>query len=117
MTTLLYHTEAWELARAAALDRDGHRCTVARFLGGPCSSILDVHHLMPVAEGGAEFDLDNLITVCHRHHPMAEGVRRAVLRASRREWKPCPHPPGTHRYPGAREACERLVNRRARSRA
>lgn len=109
----LYHTEAWELARAAALARDGHRCTVARLLGGACSPTLDVHHLVPVREGGDEFELDNLITVCHAHHPTVEGLRRAILRRRHTPWKRCPHPPGAHPYAGAREACERLLNRRA----
>jgi len=117
MTETLYDTLAWEIARAAALDRDGHRCTVARLLGGACSPVLDVHHLTPVTEGGAPCDLDNLITVCHRHHPMLEALRRAILRRTERAWKRCPHPPGAHRYPGAREACERNLNRRSLARA
>lgn len=115
--TTVYDTEAWELARAAALARDGHRCTVARFLGGACSPILDVHHLVPISEGGAECDLDNLITACKVHHPTVEALRRAILRHRNREWRRCPHPPGAHRYPGAREACERLLNRRASAHA
>jgi len=114
MTTLLTDTQAWETARSAALDRDGHRCTVARFLGGRCHDVLDVHYLLPVSEGGDEYDVDNLITACHRHHPMVEALRRGILRRRHDRWMPCPHPPGTHRYPHAREACERLLNRRRR---
>lgn len=109
----IYEHPAWERARADALERDGHRCTVARFLGGRCSKRLDVHHLEPVSEGGAAFDLDNLITACSRHHPMVEGLRRAILRRRHAAPKRCPHPPGAHPYPGARAACERLLNRRA----
>jgi len=117
MTTVVYDTEQWELARERALRRDGYRCTVARLLGGRCSRTLDVHHIVPLSEGGDEFDLDNLMTACHRHHPMVEALRRAILRARGQEWKTCPHPPGTHRYRGAREACERNLNLRSRSRA
>lgn len=112
--TTLYETTAWEIARAEALARDGHRCTVARLLGGTCSDVLDVHHLKPVSETGAECDLDNLITVCHRHHPVVEGLRRAILRWRGQEWKRCPHKPGVHRYAHAREECERQLNRRSR---
>lgn len=93
--------------RERVLERDSFRCS-GRFLGGECSAVLDVHHILPRDEGGTD-DEDNLLTLCHRHHPVLEALRRAILK--RRGWRRCPHPPGTHRYPGAREACERRLNR------
>lgn len=100
----IYHSPEWATARAAALGRDGNRCTVARLIGGECHATLDVHHIVPVAEGGSH-DLDNLITACHAHHPMLERLRRFLLREPAR--RRCPH---YHPYPGGREACERKLN-------
>ena len=105
--------EKWEDIRARALARDQHRCS-GRFLGGECSAILDVHHILPAAEGGTD-ELDNLLTVCHRHHPTLEALRRAILK--RRGWKQCPHQPGTHIYEGAKRQCERYLNRHLLNRA
>lgn len=106
MTEATPHT--WDELRALAIERDGSRCTVGWLLGGRCHETLDVDHLIPRNEGGLDV-LENVITVCHRHHPMREAIRREILH--RRGWKHCPHKPGTHRYEGAREACERLLNR------
>ena len=94
--------------RTRVLERDQHRCS-GRFLGGECSAVLDVHHIVPRREGGTDAD-DNLLTLCHRHHPMLEAIRRAILGRREPIWKPCPHKPGTHRYPEGKAACERVIN-------
>jgi 5-methylcytosine-specific restriction endonuclease McrA len=59
---------AWQNARAAARKRDGERCR-------QCGSIdkLEVHHIKSLAEGGAEFDLSNLVTLCQECHVDAGG--------------------------------------------
>lgn len=101
-------TLTWSDLRVRVLERDGHRCTVGWLLGGECAEALDVDHLIPRAEGGADEE-SNLITVCHRHHPVREAVRKEILR--RRGWRRCPHRPGTHRYPEGKAACERQLNR------
>lgn len=102
--------ENWEDIRTRVLARDARRCS-GRFLGGGCSAILDVHHILPREEGGTDED-ENLLSLCHRHHPMMEALRRAILkRRGGPIWKPCPHKPGIHRYPGARESCEQTLNR------
>ena len=101
-------TLTWPDLRVRVLERDGHRCTIGWLLGGECEETLDVDHLVPRSEGGPD-DEDNLITVCHRHHPMREAIRRELMR--RRGWKRCPHRPGTHRYPEGKAACERQLNR------
>jgi hypothetical protein len=97
----VYDSPRWKAVRARARERDGHRCTVGRLLGGDCRGLLHVHHLDRAAD---PFDLDNLATVCAAHHPRWEAVRRAVLdQRPRGEWR-CPH---RHPYPQGREECER----------
>lgn len=94
-----------EDTRTRVLERDYGRCS-GRFLGGECSAILDVHHIVPRREGGTDDD-DNLLTVCHSHHPMLEAVRRAIL-FRRPRWKTCGF---HHRTPEARRQCEERLNR------
>jgi len=93
--------------RERILERDGF-CS-GRFLGGPCSAVLDVHHILPREEGGTD-EPSNLMVLCHSHHPQLEAMRRAILKRKRRAWRHCHH---AHPYPGAREACERRLNRTA----
>ena len=54
---------AWQKARMAAGLRDGERCR-------RCGSVdsLEVHHVVPLAQGGNEFALSNLITLCRDCH-------------------------------------------------
>jgi hypothetical protein len=53
--------------RRAVLRRDQHRCVVP---GCRNSRFLEIHHVVPRAEGG-ENDADNLITLCGAHHRAA----------------------------------------------
>lgn len=99
MPIRLYDTLLWDQARERTLARDGHRCSVARLIGGECHPVLDVHHLIPVEDGGAEFDDANLLTVCHAHHPKLEALRRHLLAP---EWR-CPH---KHTSAESRRQCE-----------
>lgn len=108
MRTSVYDTPAWQAARARVLARDADRCTVARLIGGDCHPRLDVHHITPVSEGGAPYDDDNLLTVCARHHPMLEALRRHLTREPQRPR--CRH---HHPYPGGREECERRMAKMA----
>jgi 5-methylcytosine-specific restriction endonuclease McrA len=57
------NSAAWQKARAAARQRDGNRCT-------NCGSTvsLEVHHIKSLAEGGDEFALSNLRTLCRDCH-------------------------------------------------
>jgi 5-methylcytosine-specific restriction endonuclease McrA len=66
--------------------RDGHRCVICGF-----HLAVDVHHITPIAAGGAH-DCTNLLTLCPNHHRLAhlglidlEGHRRL-------DWEPG-HPP------------------------
>lgn len=104
----LYATAEWAEARTAALHRDGDRCTVARLFGGECHPSLHVHHVVPLVDGGAPFDVDNLLTACQAHHPMLEAMRRYLTR--RAQPRRCRH---NHRYDHARRECEQRLTRAA----
>jgi 5-methylcytosine-specific restriction endonuclease McrA len=70
----LKNTAAWRRTRAAALERDGHRC---RRCGSPATAFdpLHVHHVVPRSEGGTDA-LSNLVTLCALCHPQVERERR-----------------------------------------
>lgn len=117
--TVIYDTLQWRRARRAARSRDGNRCSVARLLGGECAGTLHVHHLRPVAEGGAPYDIDNLLTACSSHHPVLEALRRRLLDVTAPPVEDGP-PRCRHRHPSAeaRAQCEaRLARRWAARRA
>lgn len=104
-TRSFYNSPEWAAARELAKARDGHRCSIARLLGGDCHERLDVHHLQSVEERpDLALDLDNLLTVCASHHPTLEAVRR-ILRIIRLiDLPPCGH---RHPYAQGRRDCER----------
>lgn len=109
----VYDSTLWDEARTAARERDGDRCTVARFFGGRClDGPLHVHHIHAVNEGGALFDLDNLGTTCAAHHPFWESLRRLLV--ARMFPPPVAPPRCTHRHVSAeaRALCERQLARR-----
>ncbi len=100
-------SDTWEDTRARIIERD--RGCSGRFLGGQCSPVLDVHHIRPRSEGGGDED-DNLMALCHSHHPQLEALRNAILGRREQARRHCHH---KHPYPGAREACERRLNQAA----
>jgi len=63
----------WQKIRAIARARDRNTCQHA---DGTCTATLMVHHIVPVNEGGAPYDLANLITLCGRHHHQLEQETR-----------------------------------------
>lgn len=103
-----YNTPEWLVARDLALERDDRTCTVASLLGGQCEGTLHVHHITPVEEGGALYELENLATVCAHHHPRWEALRRHVLAARAPVWKRCHH---KHTTSEGRRLCELRLNR------
>jgi 5-methylcytosine-specific restriction endonuclease McrA len=56
-------TARWQKARAAARQRDGNRCRRC-----PSTERLEVHHIVSLEDGGARYDLNNLITLCSSCH-------------------------------------------------
>jgi 5-methylcytosine-specific restriction endonuclease McrA len=57
------HKPGWNKLRARALLRDGRRCVYC----GAGDDGLEVHHVLPVSEGGAN-TLANVVTICHACH-------------------------------------------------
>ena len=68
----------WSIARRAALERDGYRCT-----NTDCAKAgkMEVHHITALARGGSPFGLDNLKTLCRDCH-----LEHAVF-GPRLEWR------------------------------
>ena len=96
----VYNTRAWR-----DLPRDGE-CAAAYLFGsaaGPCSGLIHRHHVDPEDPASRTYE------ACAGHHPVIESfLRRLRERADRLEGRRrCRH---EHRYPGAREACERRLN-------
>lgn len=77
-------TKAWQRKREEIRERDRYLCQVCLREGRYNYEYLEVHHAVPLEE---DFDkrLDNgsLITLCQRHHEMAECgeiPRRMIMR-------------------------------------
>jgi 5-methylcytosine-specific restriction endonuclease McrA len=68
---------AWQLVRETVRRRDGDAC---RACGG--RENLGVHHIIPLAEGGAPLDPDNLVTLCRLCHEREESKSRFLTRDS-----------------------------------
>ena len=84
----------WQKARALAKQRDGNRCVSCGATGN-----LQVHHIVRPEDGGAEFDLANLRTLCvrchgeqHRGEGAATGREAFTPRPSNPRKKPSPRP-------------------------
>lgn len=80
-------------------------CVIELLFGevaGECRGLIHLHHV-------DDRDPDSrTVPVCLRHHPSLQACLRRLREPL---WKECPHKPGTHRYPGAKEECERRLNR------
>ena len=75
----------WKLVREAVLKRDGYLCQKC----GVVSGDPEVDHVMPIAKGGAIWDLSNLQTLCafpcHRDKTSVEN--QCQLTPERDAWK------------------------------
>ena len=83
----IYSSKRWKRVRSEVLDRDGHACRAVLPTGALCGAVtdlfcrsvttwLEVHHIVPLAAGGAPFDTRNLVTVCNHCHPSVEAHNR-----------------------------------------
>ncbi|TXG88253.1 HNH endonuclease [Rhodococcus rhodnii] len=75
--------------------RDRWRCRRCGFQGSATAKPADVEadHVIPIAEGGAEFDLANGQTLCRRCHRAKTEAEAARGRAARSPRRPRPvHP-------------------------
>ena len=67
----------WARVRAAVLERDDYTCTE-----DACNrTAVEVHHVVPVYRGGAEFDADNMVSLCVAHHRAKHDKRPPVVKA------------------------------------
>lgn len=94
------NSRAWQLVREAAKQRDGYRCVC-------CGSTerLEVHHRIPIEQGGSELALDNLATLCVPCHRKEEGVVSTGVFLGERASHPAPalgekHSAGVKKIPG-----------------
>lgn len=73
-----YDMPEWDKAQKAARRRDSNQCRARLQNGRRCSATegIHVHHRKPLRGGGAPFELDNLITLCKRHHDEADRAYR-----------------------------------------
>ena len=74
----IFKGRRWERTRRDALDRAGWRCSRCSKAGA-----LQVHHVKPLAKGGAAFDLGNTEVLCKRCH---FGMHRRPVDPARRAW-------------------------------
>jgi HNH endonuclease len=59
----------WGAIRALVLARAGWRCQACGF-----RQRLDVHHVVKRAQGGSDFDLDHLVTLCRACHAQTDAA-------------------------------------------
>lgn len=63
----------WKLKRVHIMKRDKFLCAVCLNAGRLCNENLSVHHIRPLETAfDMRLDDDNLITLCEKHHEMAE---------------------------------------------
>jgi len=65
----LYETKRWKVTAAKALERDNGECQFCF-----TDDQLVVHHIHPVNDGGAKYDINNLVTLCRSCHMKWEGL-------------------------------------------
>ena len=60
----------WQTTRAQALTRDGKRCVLCG------AEATEVDHIVEIQDGGPEFDLANLRSLCHACHVAKTNAQR-----------------------------------------
>ena len=81
----LYKSHAWTWARHQQLERKPN----CRICGEPATA---VDHVIPISQGGAELDADNLQSLCRRHHNSKTtseghaGMKRAAQQRKNPPW-------------------------------
>lgn len=85
--------EAKRWARAVKR-RDGYQCQRCGYEGRPDDGVMKADHRIPVAEGGAEFDLANGETLCDPCHKPKTAAEAARGRARTGRKRPAEAHPG-----------------------
>lgn len=74
--------------RQAVYDRDRGVCAIGgKACGVACEGQWQADHIIPVSEGGGECGLDNMRTLCTRHHKEATKALAARRAEARRKAK------------------------------
>ena len=68
----VYATKRWGVLRRLALARDGGLCVRCRAEGRTSAAEI-VHHLEPIRDGGAPWELENCESVCRACHTAEHG--------------------------------------------
>ena len=79
----LRDTYEWQKKRREIKKRDGGMCRVCLAEGKENRAGVQAHHITPIEEDRKRaFDDDNIITLCPKHHKMAENgeIKRSYLR-------------------------------------
>lgn len=71
--TRLRTCRKWDKTRHKIYDRDNHLCRICLSHGHIKTDELEAHHIIPLHEApDMAYDLDNIITLCARHHKAAD---------------------------------------------
>lgn len=73
IATRKYDIVAWSEIREEAFRRDNWTCQDCHTQFPEHSEVLEGHHIVPIFAGGAEFDLDNVVTLCCQCHAKRRG--------------------------------------------
>lgn len=69
----LRNRQAWKKVKRLANERDGYLCVMCLAEGTITYGGLETHHIVPLAVAPElAYDIDNLATLCKRHHEAAE---------------------------------------------
>ena len=95
--TRLRTCRLWDKTRRAVRERDRHLCRVCLAAHTLTADGLETHHILPLAEAPERaYDLDNLLTLCVRHHKAADAgriTRDWLLRLAKEPPEGVQHPP------------------------
>ena len=66
---------AWKKVKKLANDRDGNMCVLCFLEGAFNVEELETHHIVPINDDPElAYELENLVTVCRRHHEIVEAL-------------------------------------------
>ncbi len=82
-----YITNSWASTRWRALRRDHFLCVICARAGKRTYS-REVDHIVEIADGGGEFDLNNTQTICKKHHRLKTAENNRLRAERRRMLKP-----------------------------
>lgn len=86
--------QVWKRVKRQANERDHFLCVLCLQEGVVNAERLETHHIVSIKEAPElAYDVDNLVTLCRRHHEQVEGIPPGV-------WLKNDGPPATDADPG-----------------